>query len=131
MTVIDVEERTGVWFDMDGGGRVQIRTLTADDMKSIRRQTVKKRTEFKKVDGTPGRFEYEEVNDELQNELFWDRVIVDWSGLYDGKGSEIPCTKENKLLLMMRSIKFAKFVGECLKELSDSEAELEELASKN
>jgi len=111
MTVIDVEERTGVWFDMDGGGRVQIRTLTADDMKSIRKQTVKKRTEFKKVDGTPGRFEYEEVNDELQNELFWDRVITDWSGLYDGKGSEIPCTKENKLLLMMRSIKFAKFVG--------------------
>lgn len=131
MTVIDLEERTGSWFEMDGGGRVQIRTLTAEDMKIIRKQTVKKRTEFKKVDGTPGRFEYEEVDDEKQNELFWDRVIVDWSGLYDGKGEEIPCTKDNKMLLMLKSVKFAKFIGDSLKELSDSETEVEELNRKN
>lgn len=131
MTVIDLESKRGVWFEMDGGGRVQLRTLTAEDLRAIKKATTKKRTEFKKVEGTPGRFEYEEVNDELQNEMFWDRVIVAWENLYDGKGGEIPCTKENKVLLVLKSIQFSKFVADSLKELSDAEAEEMGAAEKN
>jgi len=131
MTVISIEEKQGTWFEMEGGGRVQLRTLTADDLKAIRKATVKKRVEFKKVDGTPGRFEVEETDEEKQNELFWDRVIVSWENLFDGKGEAIPCTKENKMLLIMRSLKFSKFVGESLKVLQEQEAELEEAREKN
>ena len=131
MTVINIEEKQGTWFEMEGGGRVQLRTLTADDLKAIRKATVKKRVEFKKVDGTPGRFEVEETDEEKQNELFWDRVIVSWENLFDGKGEAIPCTKENKMLLIMRSLKFSKFVGESLKVLQEQEAELEEAREKN
>ncbi|MDD3092339.1 MAG: hypothetical protein PHG80_11995 [Methanoregulaceae archaeon] len=131
MTVINIEEKQGTWFEMEGGGRVQLRTLTADDLKAIRKATVKKRVEFKKVDGTPGRFEVEETDEEKQSEMFWDRVIVSWENLFDGKGEAIPCTKENKMLLIMRSLKFSKFVGESLKVLQEQEAELEEAREKN
>jgi len=130
-TVFDLTEKPSTWFDLDGGGRVQLRSITADDWKEIRKQTVKKKVDFKKVDGTPARLEYEEVNEELQNELFWDKIIVDWENFFDGKGNLIPCTKENKILLMMRSVKFQKFISECHKTLADDEAQQAEEAGKN
>jgi hypothetical protein len=131
MTVFNLDEKPGVFFDMDGGGRVQLRSIDVDDWKAIRKQTVRKKVDFKKVDGTPGRFEYEEVNEDLQNELFWDKVIVSWENFLDGKGVSIPCTKENKILLMSRSAKFAKFVGECLKQIAEDEGIQAEQAEKN
>ena len=131
MTVIDLEEKQGAWFDMEGGGKVQLRTLTTDEWKAIRKQTVKQKVDFKKVDGTPGRFPYEEVNEDLQNELFWDAVIVSWEKLFDGKGNEIPCTKENKILLMSRSAKFAKVVADGLKIMAEDETAQAEASEKN
>jgi hypothetical protein len=43
----------------------------------------------------------------------------------------IPCTKANKVLLMTRSVKFARFVAEKLKELADDDAMRAEAAEKN
>ena len=130
-TVFNLDEKTGFWFDMEGGGRLQLRTIDVTDWKAIRNRTVKKKVDFKKVEGTPGRFEFEEVNEDLQNELFWDQVIVSWENFFDSKGSPIPCTKENKILLMSRSVKFAKFVGDCLKQMAEDEAIQAEQAEKN
>ena len=131
MTVIDIEDKGGTWFEMEGGGKVQIRTITTEDFKAIQKQTVKKRVDFKKVDGTPGRFEYQEVNEDLQNELFWDAVILGWENLFDAKENPIPCTKANKLLLMSRSAKFVSFISDSLKSLQDDEALKTENAEKN
>jgi hypothetical protein len=131
MTVFDIGEKAGVWFDMEGGGRVQLKTMAADDLRAIRKQTVKKKVDFKKIEGTPVRLEYEELNEDLQNELFWDHVIVSWINLFDAKGAEIPCTRENKMLLMTRSAKFGKFIGDALKELSEAEIGQAEAAEKN
>lgn len=131
MTVFNLEEKQGVWFEMEDGGRVQLHALSTDEFKAIKKQTTKKKVDFKKVEGTPQRFEYEEVNEDLQNELFWDAVIVAWEKLFDGKGSIIPCTKENKIMLMNRSVKFAKFVSDGLKTISDSEAGQAAQAEKN
>jgi hypothetical protein len=131
MTVFNLEERQGIWFDMEGGGRVQLKTLTADDFKAIRKQVVKKKVDFKKVDGTPGRFEFEEINEDLQEELFWDCVIVAWENLFDGKGDPIPCTTKNKILLMSRSERFAKFILDSRQALADSEAAIAEASEKN
>lgn len=131
MTVFDIEDDLGRFFEMDGGGRVKLRPMTADVLKAIRKQSVKKRVEFKKVEGTPHRFEFEEVNEDMQNELFWDHIIVAWEGLVDGKGADIPCTKENKLKLMMRSVKFSQFITESLKALADDEAKQAEASEKN
>ena len=102
-TIFDLDESAGVWFDMDGGGRVCMRTPPYDVMKKINKQVTKKQVVFKKVDGVPGRFEFEEIDDEKQNELFWDYSITAWENLFDSKGNAIACTKENKCLMMLRS----------------------------
>lgn len=131
MTVLDIGEKVGSWFDMDGGGRVQLRTLDAADLRVIRRHAVKKGAEYKRIDGKAERFEFDVVDEDLQNELFWDRIITAWENLIDGKGAEIPCTKENKVLLMSRSAKFAKLVAEALKLLAADESAALEQAAKN
>jgi hypothetical protein len=129
--IIDLDVKPARWFVMDGGGRVQMQTITADALKAIQKQTVKKRVDFKKVEGTPGRFEFEEIDTDLQNELFWDAVIVGWEKLTDKAGKPIACTRENKALLMTRSAKFAKFVADSLKTLSEDDAAQAEQAEKN
>ncbi len=131
MTVIDLDEPVGKWFEMEGGGRVQLRTLTADILKAIRKQTVKKKVDFKRIDGSPARLEYEEINEDLQNELFWEQIIIAWENIFDGKGNEIPCTKENKILLMTRSVKFARFISDSLKTLAEDEQREMEASEKN
>ena len=131
MTVFNLEDSPGVWFDHEEGGRIKLRSISVDKWKEIRKQTVKKKVDYKKIEGSPVRLEFEEVNEDLQNELFWDEVIVSWEKFFDGKGNEIPCTKENKMLLMMRSMKFAKFVNECLKTLSEDEEKQNEVIEKN
>lgn len=130
-TIIDIDERPGIWFEMDGGGRVQLRTINAFVLKAIRKQTVKKKVDFKKIEGSPARLEYEEVNEDLQNELFWDHIIVAWENLLDAKKNPIPCTQENKFGLMTRSPKFAKFVADSMKALAEDELSEAEQASKN
>ena len=131
MTVFDLAGEVGKWFELEDGGRICLKNMTADDLKEIRKQTVKKRVDFKKVDGTPGRFEYEEVDRDLENVLFWEKVIVDWENFFDAKKKPIPCTKENKLLLMGRSQKFIRIVTDFLKVLTDHDAEQAERAEKN
>ena len=131
MTVLNIEEIAGAWFEMEGGGRVQLRSMTAIAMKAIHRQTVEKKAEYKRVEGKAERFEFETVNDDLQSELFWDYIIVGWENLFDSKNTPISCTKENKLLLMSRSAKFANFVSESLKKINDDEAKEAETTLKN
>ena len=131
MTVFNLEDSPGVWFDHEEGGRIKLRSISADKWKEIRKQTVKKKVDYKKIEGSPVRLEFEEVNEDLQNELFWDEVIVDWEKFFDGHDNEIPCTKENKIFLMMRSMKFAKYVNECLKTLSEDEEKQNEVIEKN
>ena len=131
MTTFDLDSDVGKWFELEDGGRICLKNMTADDLKEIRKQTVKKRVDFKKVDGTPGRFEYEEVDRDLENVLFWEKVIVDWENFFDIKKKPIPCTKENKLLLMGRSQKFIKIVTDFLKVLTEDDSEQAERAEKN
>jgi hypothetical protein len=131
MTIIDFEERVENWFEMDGGGRVQIRALTPDDFRDIERQATKKRVEFKKVEGVPARFDVVESNEDLKNELFWDRVIVSWENLFDRDGKEITCTKENKVMLMLKVPSFASFVADSMSKLIEDRDKQKEIASKN
>jgi hypothetical protein len=131
MTIIDLDEGTANWFEMAGGGRVHLRTLSVAEFREIQKKTVKKRVDYKRVDGVPGRFEYEDVNQDLQNELYWDAVIVDWENLTDGKGKEIPCTRENKVLLMSKSKKFLDFIVDSLRRLGEDEEVQKEKEIKN
>lgn len=131
MVVFDLDDKPGTWFDMEGGGRVQLRALSAEDLKAIRARTVTRQAQIAKVDKVLERVTWEETDEELQNRLFWDRCIVAWEQFVDGKGEPIACTTDNKALLMTRSAKFARFVGEKLKELADDDAMRAEAAEKN
>jgi len=130
-TLIDTEELIPRFFEMEGGGRVQLKTISVSDFKAIQKKTVRKKVDYQKVGGTPGRFEYEDVDQDLQNDLYWDAVIVGWENLVDKNGVDIPCTRENKNLLMTRSKKFLDFVVESLKTLADDDAAAKEAAGKN
>lgn len=124
--VLDLENlNPGIWFSYRDSdvAKVCLRTCAGDDLREIRKVTVKKKVEYK--NGT--RFPYEEANEELFRELLWDFTIVDWKGFVDAKGNLIPCTKENKLLLMGKSTAFSDFVTDCLEILKgDAEKEKEE-----
>ena len=128
--VFDLED-DGTWFDVEGGGRIKLRIMTPDVNKVIRKKTVKKRVDFKKVEGVPSRFEYEEVNEDLQTELFWDYIIVDWENFIDRNGEQIPCTSENKVLLISKSTRFVSLLNGFLKELTDYEEEKTAQIEKN
>lgn len=120
----------GTWFKFDPNdpksGEICIRTCGIDDIKEIRKQTIKTKRVFR--DGKV--YVDEEPNLDLQNEMTWDKCIVDWKNFED-EGVVFPCTKENKMLLMGQSIPFAKRVTECITELSKSENEIEEIIEKN
>ncbi len=131
MTIIDLDDKVEKWFEMEGGGRVQLRLLSADDFKEIDKQTVKKKVEYRKVDGTPARFDVEASDTELRNHLFWDRAIVAWENIFDRNEAEIPCTSENKILLMSKSIKFAEFVADGFRVMREDGIKRTEESEKN
>ena len=60
----------------------------------------------------------------------WDYVITDFEGLFDAKGKEIECTRENKLKLIAIPM-FDRFISKCLRMLSDSGVKVKEEQEKN
>ncbi len=129
MTDIDFDEVvTAKWFEMEGGGRLQLRIPGIAEWKRIFKQTTHKKVEFKKVEGTPARFESENIDKDLQNELFLDATIVNFEN-FTNKGVLIPCTKENKILLM-NNTKFAQFFNESFKTLTEDEEKQVEASKK-
>ena len=120
-----------VWFDLDGGGRVQLRQMPSDVLTAINKQTDRKVIDYKRLDGKAERFEAVERDEDSRSLLFWDYVRVGWENLLDKRAEEIPCTKENKLLLMQRSTVFAEFIGKSLAQLAADELKQEEEEEKN
>jgi len=117
------------WFDhpQDDEARICLRVASALDLEKIRKQTVKKRVEYKRGQ----RFEVDHVDEELQTELTWKLCIIDWEGLYDHEDNPIPCTDENKVLLIRNSPQFSKWVVDCLDLLNEDNVERSESAEKN
>lgn len=109
----------GVWFKFDENdsesGEISIRPMNAAKRREIQKRCVKNRVEYKHGQ----RFEYTETNDELFSEMLWDYVIADWTKLEDDDGKAIPCTKENKCMLMLENVGFAQFVGNCMEIVNE------------
>lgn len=139
--VFDLEDKPGVWFDLEGGGRVQLCVLTRQDIRKIRKQTTKKCEAFKLIEGVAKRFEWEEIDHELYSELTLDRCLVSWDGFSikvtkDGKSELIECTPENcnremKNLLTQNCEEFAAFILKSIVQLADMNAAKEEATEKN
>ena len=130
---ISGELNPGVSFTMEGGGVVWLRVCAGDDLRDIRKKTVKRKVEYRKVDGNMQRIPFEEVDEDLQSQMVWDFCIVKWENFFADveKTIPIPCTTENKLKLMGRSLVFSKFIGECLQTLRGTLENEEEVIEKN
>jgi len=130
-TIINIDENKSQLFEMEGGGKVYLKAITSEEFNAINKKTTKKKVEYRKVDGTASRFEYEEIDYDLRAELFYDAAIIDWENFVDASGNEIPCTKENKMLFMNKSVAFSKFIADSIKILTDDTTRENEEAEKN
>ena len=130
MTVFNLEAKE-YWFDVKGGGRICLRPLTVEDWREIEKATTKKKEVFKPYQGQIVRVAWQEPDDDKQNEMFWDKVIVDWENFFDANGKPIPCTKKNKVLLIMKSSAFLKFLTDCIQKMNEEEEKRQEEIEKN
>jgi len=130
--IFDFDNDGASWFDLDGGGRVQLKTLSYDDWREIEKATVKKGSpEYPKLEGRHERFQPDIIDDDLRTEMIWDKTIIGWEGVLDKHEKPIPCTKEWKLKLIALSRIFRNFYNEKMKVLIDAETGREALVQKN
>jgi len=105
---------------------VELRICAGEDLDRIHKQTRKKVKEYKH--GV--RYVWEDINDDLEIELMNDFAITNWH-LVTPTGEDIPCTKEDKNLMMRRSVEFASFVTSCLQKLNEKFSLFQEEQEKN
>jgi hypothetical protein len=65
-------------------------------------------------DGAKVKIRKIEFKSDIDIEEIWDSSILDWKNIYDENGSEIPCTRANKLNLIKESEEFASFINDIL-----------------
>ena len=130
--IVDLNEKTeSGWFDLEGGGRVHLRLLDITDIRDMRKACLKTVPEYPKIEGKYQRFEGQEFDGDLWNEMLWDRTIMGWEGIFDRNEKPIPVTKENKALLMMRVSEFVRAYEEGIKALKAADEERAGAAEKN
>ncbi len=140
--IVDLEEKEeSGWFDLEGGGSVELRLFSADEMREMMKAVTTKTVEYPLlpivIDGKETdkkarmRFEGTEIDYVLLNRLMWDKNIKGWKGLFDRNGKEIPVTAENKALLMLKSDLFAQTVNDGLKVLKEQEQARQKELEKN
>ena len=130
--IVDLTDKTeSGWFDLGGGGRLQLRLLDITDIRDMRKACLKTVPEYPKIEGKYQRFEGQEFDGDLWNEMLWDRTIMGWEGIFDRNEKPIPVTKENKALLMMRVSEFVRVYEEGIKALKAAEEVRAEAAEKN
>lgn len=106
------------WFGDTPGKRVCLRLCPAETIDEFRKECRKERKQA--VLNTESR-KMELVDDsDFDADKFFNLLngysVVDWD-LTDSKGTAIPCTDDNKRLLMQIP-RFVQFVKECLAELN-------------
>lgn len=146
-------ETQGVWFKFfeseiaengemtylepkEGAGEVCIRVMDADVMKGIKAKTSKVVEKFilNTRSKAMERVQYEDQTPdqrEEESQLVWDYVIQDWRSILDKNGNEIPCTSENKKLIMRKSLQFVWFAARCLHLVTRTNIDKSEEAGKN
>jgi len=131
MTVFDIEEKEGTWFDMEGGGRVKLRPVGVEKYLHIVSVTTKQLPFVHEVNGKTEVLTYEKHDQELYIRMINDEIIMEWENLFDKNEKPIPCTLDNKVLLKVKSKVFREFVDEKVSLLEKAEAKQAEALEKN
>lgn len=134
-----IKKNPGIWFEYPEGGRVQLRTSDIDDYLRINQAcTTNEPFVYEKKDDKgnplPPVILNHEITDRIkQSFMINDCQIVAWEKLpKDEDGNDIPCTPENKSLLMrLEDSTFRDFVSEKLKALEEAIKAKKEVEVKN
>lgn len=131
--IVDLEEKTEEgWFDLRDGGRVHLRLMSSTDVKEMRKACFTTVAEYPLLEDEAGkasykRFEARRFDEDLWEEMRWDRCVLGWENVFDRNMTPVPVTKENKYLLMSKVPEFIKSVEDGMKALKDAEqARIEE-----
>ena len=127
--------------DPTGEEWVEFRLVSERDrLATVKEVGIDRKSEFVLNTKTRGmeRVEYP-ITDLKKGEEFLSKLndlsISDWflkTPKKDGKpGKPIPCTKENKNLMLSGSAQFSKWAEKCLETLGDAEKQTEEKLEKN
>lgn len=138
-SVVDPETGDVTWLDSDPATdeKVCFRALNPDKFREIKDKyrgkkvnapvlnTLSKAMEvIATYDQTPAQEKAERMD-------FWDNAIVDWT-IIDTRTKEIiPCTAENKYLMITGIMAFLRFSNRCLQILSGTAIEAEKAKEKN
>ncbi len=121
LTTKDINPATT--FDLPGGGSVEIKSLTVEELHAIRKQTRSVKPNRRGV-------MVEKTDDDLASELMWDACIVSWKGItLDGKA--LACSRKNKKWLMEKCPDFSTVIGNMIESVDQAMEVRTELASKN
>ena len=130
--VVDLGQKTESGrFDLKGGGWVELRLLSLQDIKDMRDACIKTVPEYVLLEGNYQRFERTEINNDLWDEMRWDRSIVAYGDIFDKNEKPVPCTKEMKVLLMTKVTEFIQAYTEGMKALKDADNKKYEVTEGN
>jgi|WetSurMetagenome_2_1015567.scaffolds.fasta_scaffold232827_2 hypothetical protein len=124
------------YFDEEGvspdpkQGWIELRQCSGDELTKITKQTRKKKETYRTVDHRPQRFEYEAIDNELENRLVWDYCITDWF-LPEKSGRKIECNADNKVMMMTQSPTFMSLYAKFMGQLTKTEPETKDDEEKN
>lgn len=131
----DLNPTTRFNYDESGEEWVELRLVPEAKYNEFRKQLGIKQKRIKEYDkqGKPTIL-YDIDNDETKvfalMDLANDYMISNWS-LVTNKGETIPCTKENKKLLLSESPEFAVWIDNCHKKLKEDQEKRGENVIKN
>lgn len=117
------DTKESVWFDFREDCQVQIQYLSPRILRVLKREATRK--EF--VGGQL----VEDFDEELFNKRLAEEIISDWTGFCDERGETIPCTPENRRLLMDNWTEFNLFVQNASANLERCQHQKEEREIKN
>ena len=135
--IFDIEERKAVKFNLPDGGWVELKNPDVDDYLKIRNVCIEnkpflvEKKDEKGNDLPPRVFNHPIVDEIKQAVMLNDVSIINWGGIFNKDKKEIPCTLENKTMLMQKSRAFRDFVNEKLEVLRKAEEGEEKEAEKN
>jgi len=125
-----VDKETGevVWGDPDPTEKICFRRMDPDRNRELSDQYRGKKINTPVLNTVSKKMElivsYEQTPEQEKAErmAFWNEIISDWN-ITDPSGKPIPCTAENKYLLIKGSMEFLRFANRCLEILSGAMAD--------
>jgi hypothetical protein len=118
----------GVLFPWpEGKGGITLRPLTLEKRQEIDKETVTTTKIYQ--DGLV--YTDREPDENKRFEMINDYCIQGWSGIVDETGADIPCTLENKLLVLRQDPRAAQFITDCMIKLNEIETKRREKERKN